>query len=360
MPGARSGVPRPSGRTAPPHSHSHVQPPPGRRVTRGWWCAEGSGWIRRRVVVVIELPFVVGGFAAPRPSDVLTDDDAVRRLPRLCAPRHPGCVHGHARGHTPRRACSGPRQTSDRCRERRCRAALGPRTEERREVVATMRRHSYGAGEVVSMRVMPRTPCTSSSRDGVVGRRCPRERDRLAYAVMGGPGFRGARDDRAWGPAHGDDRDRRTDRDPGLRFADFERLCVRRPEVSRLLVRLLAARVNRLTEALMEALHTPASSAFVRSLVSLCGVYSAGRAKAFARGRGAEQDRDRRARRGDPTDRPTGSCVVSRPAAWSHSIADASPSSTLWRCAARPLAGSGGTWPRGIPALGAGSSHPGL
>lgn len=48
-----------------------------------------------------------------------------------------------------------------------------------------------------------------------------------------------------------------------LGFADFGRLCARHPEVSRLLVHLLAARVNRLNEALMEALHTPAELAGV-------------------------------------------------------------------------------------------------
>ena len=82
---------------APPQSHSHVQPPPGRRVTRGWWCAR-SGWIRRRVVVVIEVPFLVEGFAAPRPLDVLTDDDAAGG-PRVCARGDtPDVPHGHASG----------------------------------------------------------------------------------------------------------------------------------------------------------------------------------------------------------------------------------------------------------------------
>ena len=46
------------------------------------------------------------------------------------------------------------------------------------------------------------------------------------------------------------------------------------PAVDRLLVRLLAARVRRLTEGLMEALHTPAELRVMRSLVSLCGLYS--------------------------------------------------------------------------------------
>jgi CRP-like cAMP-binding protein len=59
-----------------------------------------------------------------------------------------------------------------------------------------------------------------------------------------------------------------------LGYADFERLCADHPEVNRLLLRLLAARVARLTDALMEALHAPAEQRVLRRLLALCGEYS--------------------------------------------------------------------------------------
>lgn len=149
--------------------------------------------------------------------------------------------------------------------------------DERREVLASMHRHSYAAGEVVFHEGDAADSVHFVIEGRVVARRSSEHGDRLAYTVMG-PG-------QAFGELAMIVRDgRRTATieavEPtvtlALRFVDFERLCVRRPEVSRVLVRLLAARVNRLTEALMEALHTPAEIRVVRSLVSLCGVYSTG------------------------------------------------------------------------------------
>lgn len=149
--------------------------------------------------------------------------------------------------------------------------------EERREVLATMHRHSYAAGEVVFHEGDAADSVHFVIEGRVVARRSSERGDRLAYAVMG-PG-------QAFGELAMIVRaGRRTATieavEPTvtltLRYADFERLCARRPEVSRLLVRLLAARVNRLTEALMEALHTSADTRVVHSLVSLCGVYSTG------------------------------------------------------------------------------------
>ena len=192
----------------------------------------------------------------------------------------------------------------------------------------------------------------------VVARRSSEHGDRLAYAVMG-PG-------QAFGElamiVRGGRRTATIETvEPtvtlALRFADFERLCARHPEVSRLLVRLLAARVNRLTEALMEALHTPAELRVVRSLVSLCGVYSTGAQGHSLVAVRAEPDRDRRARRGDPTDRQPGPAPPRGRQGASHSTVGASPSSTPWRCAAQAPAGSRATRPRGIPAPSAGSRH---
>ena len=171
----------------------------------------------------------------------------------------------------------------------------------------TMRRHSYAAGEVVFHEGDAADTVHFVIEGRVVARRSSEHGDRLAYAVMG-PG-------QAFGElamiVRGGRRTATIETvEPtvtlALRFADFERLCARHPEVSRLLVRLLAARVNRLTEALMEALHTPAELRVVRSLVSLCGVYSTGAQGHSLVAVRTEPDRDRRARRGDPTDRQPG------------------------------------------------------
>ncbi|MEW1952878.1 Crp/Fnr family transcriptional regulator [Terrabacter sp. NPDC080008] len=149
--------------------------------------------------------------------------------------------------------------------------------DERRQVVALMRRHSYAAGEVVFHEGDAADSVHFVVEGRVVARRSSEQGDRVAYAVMG-PG-------QAFGELAMVVRDgRRTatiecvERTVtlSLPFADFERLCARQPDVSRLLVRLLAERVNRLTESLMQALHTPAELRVIRSLVLLCGLYSQG------------------------------------------------------------------------------------
>ena len=148
--------------------------------------------------------------------------------------------------------------------------------QERREVLARMHRHTYRAGEVVFHEGDAADVVHFLVEGRVVARRASEGGDVLAYAVMG-PG-------QAFGELAMIRRDgRRTATieavEPtvtlALGFADFERLCASHPEVNRLLVRLLAARVARLTEALMEALHTPAEQRVMRSLLALCGLYSA-------------------------------------------------------------------------------------
>ena len=148
---------------------------------------------------------------------------------------------------------------------------------ERREVVATMRRHTFDAGEVVFHEGDAADSVHFVVEGRVIARRSSEQGDRLAYAVMG-PG-------QAFGElamvVRGGRRTATIETvEPTvtltLAFADFQRLCVRHPEVSRLLVRLLAARVSRLTDALMEALHAPAELRVVHGLVALCGVYAVG------------------------------------------------------------------------------------
>ena len=217
-----------------------------------------------------------------------------------------------------------------------------------------MRRHSYGAGEVVFHEGDAADSVHFVLEGRVVARRSSEHGDRLAYAVMG-PG-------QAFGElamiVRGGRRTATIETvEPtvtlALRFADFERLCVRHPEVSRLLVRLLAARVNRLTEALMEALHTPAELRVVRSLVSLCGVYSTG-----AQGHSlvaVELNQTEIAELAGVT-RPTANRVLRRLEAGGVVALDRGRVTVLDPVALRPRApaGSSGTSPHGIPALSAG------
>jgi CRP/FNR family transcriptional regulator, cyclic AMP receptor protein len=186
----------------------------------------------------------------------------------------------------PPAVCAG-RDTPDVCDgtrtpdERAVTLALGLLSDlapsERREVVATMHRHTFEAGEVVFHEGDAADSVHFVVEGRVIARRASEQGDRLAYAVMG-PG-------QAFGElamiVRGGRRTATVETvEPtvtlSLAFADFERLCVRHPEVDRLLVRLLAARVSRLTEALMEALHTPAELRVVRTLLSLSSAYALG------------------------------------------------------------------------------------
>lgn len=60
-----------------------------------------------------------------------------------------------------------------------------------------------------------------------------------------------------------------------LGFADFDRLRSAHPAVERLLVEMLAARVRRLSDHLVEALHVPADERIVRRLLEVCRRYGA-------------------------------------------------------------------------------------
>jgi CRP-like cAMP-binding protein len=58
-----------------------------------------------------------------------------------------------------------------------------------------------------------------------------------------------------------------------LGFADFERLRRAHPAVEQLLVEMLAARVRRLSDHLLEALHLPTDERIVRRLLEVCERY---------------------------------------------------------------------------------------
>lgn len=152
-------------------------------------------------------------------------------------------------------------------------ADLGP--EERRAVLARMRRRTFAAGEIVCHEGDPADSVHFVVEGRVVAWRASDAGDVHAYAVMG-PG-------QTFGELAMIRRDgRRTATveaiEPTvtmtLAYVEFERLCAAHPEVNRLLLRLLAARVTRLTDALMEALHQPAEQRVVRRLAGLCDLYA--------------------------------------------------------------------------------------
>ena len=162
--------------------------------------------------------------------------------------------------------------------------------EEQRRVLSRMHRRTYEAGEVVFHEGDPADTVHFLVEGRVVARRSSAAGDRLAYSVIG-PG-------QAFGELAMLARDgRRTATiqaiEPTttlvLTFSAFEQLCAEHPSVARLLTRLLANRVARLTEALMEALHTSADDRVVRRLVDLFGLYArdAGRPVDNGRGRAA-------------------------------------------------------------------------
>jgi len=147
--------------------------------------------------------------------------------------------------------------------------------EDRSRVLARMHRRTYDAGEVVVHEGDPADTLHFIVEGRVVVKRYSEAGDRVAYNVIG-PG-------QAFGELAMLSRDHRrtatiqaVERTTTLvlTYTDFERLCAEQPSVSRLLTRLLAARVARLTEALMEALHTPADQRVVRRLLDLFGLYS--------------------------------------------------------------------------------------
>ena len=147
--------------------------------------------------------------------------------------------------------------------------------DERRRVLSQMHRRTYAAGEVVFHEGDPADTLHFLVEGRVVAKRSSEAGDRVAYSVIG-PG-------QAFGEVAMLARDgRRTATiqaiEPTttltLTFADFKRLCAEQPSVANLLTRLLALRVARLTEALMEALHTPADQRVVRRLLDLFGLYT--------------------------------------------------------------------------------------
>ena len=146
---------------------------------------------------------------------------------------------------------------------------------QRQAVLDRMNRHTYGAGEVICTEGDHADALHFVVEGRIVARRASRSGDVHAYAVMG-PG-------QAFGEIAMIRRERRRTAtiealEPtvtlSLGYHDFEQLCATHPEVNRLLLRLLAARVARLTDSLMESLHEPADHRVVAALLLLCDSYS--------------------------------------------------------------------------------------
>lgn len=140
-----------------------------------------------------------------------------------------------------------------------------------------MHRGLYAAGEVVFHEGDLADTVHFVVEGRVVARRSSESGDRLAYAVIG-PG-------ETFGELAmlAPDRRRTTTIQAfeptvtmSLSYRDFARLCSDHPSVERLLVSLLAERVARLTDGLMEALHVPADRRVARRLVELCMLYTPG------------------------------------------------------------------------------------
>ncbi|GAA4411870.1 Crp/Fnr family transcriptional regulator [Fodinibacter luteus] len=145
---------------------------------------------------------------------------------------------------------------------------------DRRVVLGSTHRRRFARGEVVFHEADPADTVHFVAEGRLAARRTTPDGDTVTFAVLGP------------GDAFGElamlaPLPRRTSTvvalEPAvtqsLSFADFERLRAAHPAVERLLVELLAERVRRLSDHLLEALHVPADERVVRRLSALCERY---------------------------------------------------------------------------------------
>ncbi|HET8987081.1 MAG TPA: Crp/Fnr family transcriptional regulator [Humibacillus sp.] len=149
--------------------------------------------------------------------------------------------------------------------------------EDQRRLVAKMRRRTFEVGEIVFHEGDPADSVHFVMEGRIMAKRSSLEGDRLAYA-MTGPG-------EAFGELGMLAPDRRRTATVqaiaptttlSLSFAEFAALRSAHPSVERLLVLLLAERVQRLTEGLMEALHVSAEARVARRVLDLTESYATG------------------------------------------------------------------------------------
>ena len=148
---------------------------------------------------------------------------------------------------------------------------------ERRQVLAQARRRQFKRGEILFHEGDPADTVHFIAQGRVMARRTSPMGDSVAFRVIG-PG-------RALGDvAVVSSALRRSSTvsalEPtttlSLSFAEFGRLCEAHPGIQALLAKLLAARVKRLSDHLLEALFLPTDRRVVRRLLDLCEQYGAG------------------------------------------------------------------------------------
>jgi CRP-like cAMP-binding protein len=149
--------------------------------------------------------------------------------------------------------------------------------EDQRRLVTRMRRRTFEAGEILFHEGDPADSVHFVMEGRIMAKRSSLDGDRLAYAVAG-PG-------EAFGELGMLAADRRRTATVqaiaptatlSLSFVEFEAVRAAHPSVERLLVLLLAARVQRLTEGLMEALHVSAEARVARRVLDLTESYATG------------------------------------------------------------------------------------
>jgi CRP-like cAMP-binding protein len=148
---------------------------------------------------------------------------------------------------------------------------------ERRQVLAKARRRQFKRGEVLFHEGDPADTVHFIAEGRVMARRTSPMGDSVAFRVIG-PG-------RALGDVAVVSSSRRRSStvsalEPtttlSLTFAEFTRLCEAHPGIQALLANLLAARVKRLSDHLLEALFLPTDRRVIRRLLDLCQQYEVG------------------------------------------------------------------------------------
>jgi CRP/FNR family transcriptional regulator, cyclic AMP receptor protein len=149
--------------------------------------------------------------------------------------------------------------------------------EERRRVLAGMRRRTYARGEVLFHEDDPADTLHFIAEGRVMARRTSPSGDSVAFLVLG-PGR--ALGEVAAASGHRLRSSTVVALEPtttlSVHFAEFERLCAEHPGVQRLLAKLLAARVRRLSDQLVEALFLPSDQRILHRLADLCTQYADG------------------------------------------------------------------------------------
>ncbi len=148
---------------------------------------------------------------------------------------------------------------------------------ERRQVLATARRRQFKRGEILFHEGDPADTVHFIAEGRVMARRTSPMGDSVAFRVIG-PG-------RALGDVAVVSSARRRSStvsalEPtttlSLTFTEFAQLCDAHPGIQTHLATLLAARVKRLSDHLLEALFLPTDRRVVRRLLDLCDQYAAG------------------------------------------------------------------------------------